>query len=443
MENIVPKLIAGAAFENITPQKPLFLHGYPFVERQSTGVHDWLLSSALYLSDGLTELIFIANDIIFLNKASVSRIRKMITDETGIPGSNIMVGATHTHSGPVTVNCVNSGTDSVVPMVDEEYLQYLEKKIAKAGCRAYSNACTAELAHTVVDGTGIGTNRHDPAGPADMAVPALVIRDRETKDYIACMLICSMHPTVLHEDSKLYSGDFLSFTREILQKEYLGCECPVLNFTGPAGNQSPRHVTKSNTFEEAHRLGNIVASALGREINNGLEFYSDLPLLCAQQLVDLPKKTFPKVKDAKIHLEKAENRMEQLRREKPGTREFRTAEVDWFGAIELLHLAEMSESNQLDEIYKSCLPAEIQMFKISSWSFVSWPGEIFVEYALEIKNRAPGTFVISLANGELQGYIVTKQAAEEGGYEASNRLFSHESGEIVVNKTLQLIQELA
>jgi hypothetical protein len=64
---------------------------------------------------------------------------------------------------------------------------------------------------------------------------------------------------------------------------------------------------------------------------------------------------------------------------------------------------------------------------------------VFVEYALELKRRAERTFVISLANGELQGYVVTPEAAAEGGYEASNALFAPESGERLVSSTLALL----
>ena len=60
------KLNAGAATVDITPKDSQFLFGYPYVERYSTGVHDHLLSSALYLSDGETQAMFIANDIIFV-----------------------------------------------------------------------------------------------------------------------------------------------------------------------------------------------------------------------------------------------------------------------------------------------------------------------------------------------------------------------------------------
>jgi hypothetical protein len=71
---------------------------------------------------------------------------------------------------------------------------------------------------------------------------------------------------------------------------------------------------------------------------------------------------------------------------------------------------------------------------------VSWPGEFFVEYALQVKRGAPGTFVITIANGELQAYIVTAEADANAFYEARNALFSHENGPRIVEETLALIQ---
>lgn len=79
------------------------------------------------------------------------------------------------------------------------------------------------------------------------------------------------------------------------------------------------------------------------------------------------------------------------------------------------------------------------MITIGPWTFVGWPGEFFVEYALELRCRAPETFVITMANGELQGYIVTDDAARRGGYEAANAVFSPANGMRFIDATLALI----
>jgi hypothetical protein len=56
-------LRAGVAVRDISPRKPMFLVGYPHVQRISTGLHDPLLASALHLSDGATYLLLIGVDI--------------------------------------------------------------------------------------------------------------------------------------------------------------------------------------------------------------------------------------------------------------------------------------------------------------------------------------------------------------------------------------------
>ena len=115
-------LLAGAGVANITPHDSQYLFGYPHVERYSTSIHDPLLSSALYLFDGRMPLLFIANDIIFVGKATAQRVRQRIEEATGVPATNILVSATHTHSGPSTVDYISLEGDPFVPKVDSRYL---------------------------------------------------------------------------------------------------------------------------------------------------------------------------------------------------------------------------------------------------------------------------------------------------------------------------------
>ncbi|MBT7167020.1 MAG: hypothetical protein HN904_29835, partial [Victivallales bacterium] len=67
----------------------------------------------------------------------------------------------------------------------------------------------------------------------------------------------------------------------------------------------------------------------------------------------------------------------------------------------------------------------IQVLRVGDAFLACLPGECFVEYALELKRRVPGAFVVSLANGELQGYIPTPEAT---GYEARLSFFKPEAG---------------
>lgn len=251
-------LIAGAAVADITPADSQFLFGYPFAERFSTGVHDDLLSSALFLSDGRTPLLLAANDAVFLGRDMAHRARNRIEAQTGIPAANMIISATHTHSGPLTADTLGSELDPIVPKADPQYVQRLEDGIVEAAVMACRNSHPAMVGLTTVHASGIGTNRHDPGGPSDLEVPVLVVRATQSEKVLAAMLVCSMHPTVLHEDSTLLSGDFPAMTRQYLQEHVFGRDCPVLYHTGPSGNQSPRHVTRANTFAEAERLGSLL-----------------------------------------------------------------------------------------------------------------------------------------------------------------------------------------
>ena len=431
-------LQAGAASIDISPRDSQFLFGYPHVERYSTGVHDPLISSALYLSDGQTQVMFVANDIIFVSKALTRRARQRIEIATGVPGANIMTTATHTHSGPVTVDYVSNTNDPVVPKADPAYLQLLEDGIVAAAREAHGTAQPAALGWAAADGTGVGTNRRDPSGPMDPQVPVLVARSASGGEAIACMVTYSMHPTVLHQDSKLVSADFPGMARHFLQQNVLGQSCPVLYHTGPSGNQSPRHVTKANTFSEAERLGEMLGRAIASVIPE-VVYASSLSLASTRCFVDLPRKRYSPVAEARSRLVHAIGRLEHLRRTNAPRQEIRTAKVDWFGAEEALTLAQAAQGGRLEPFYQACLPAEVQILKIGPWSFVGWPGELFIEYALAVKRAHRDTFVISLANGELQGYIVTAEAALEGGYEASNGLFGPESGSMLLDATLGLL----
>ena len=177
-----------------------------------------------------------------------------------------------------------------------------------------------------------------------------------------------------------------------------------------------------------------MADAIGK-----ITFDSSLDLDAQRALVDLPRRTFPPVADAERQLQRASQKLAHLRHMGAPPQEVRGAEVDWFGAEETVRLAKLAAEGKLVGAYQSCLPAEVQALKVGPWTFVGWPGEVFVEYALAVKAEACDTYVISLANGELQGYIVTEAAVSEGGYEASNAIFAPAAGQTLVEATVRLV----
>ena len=197
METGKRRLVAGAGVVDISPRDTQYLFGYPHVERYSTGLNDPLLSSALYLSDGSSQMMFVANDIIFVPRTTAERVRSRIQDATGVPADQILLSATHTHSGPSTVDYISLEHDPTVPPVDPAYLQFFEDGIVAAASAAWRAAEPAEIGFGIADGTGTGTNRRDPQGPSDPEVPVLLVRS------VATARLAGLHAGLFHASHRL------------------------------------------------------------------------------------------------------------------------------------------------------------------------------------------------------------------------------------------------
>ncbi len=430
---------SGAAVRKITPAHHVFLYGYPHVPRQSTGVHDDLLCSALYMEGAGGGCLILANDLIFVARELVDTVRTNICMRTGLPSGSIAVCATHTHSGPVTVNYLSNRNDPVVPKAAPAYLHWLTEQLTAAGCEAIAAAQPAEIAITTAEVSGVGSNRHDKHGPADHQALVMAVRRTGSQEMIACAITYAMHPTVLHEDSTLISSDFPHFTREFLREALaLPPAAAVLFLNGASGNQSPRHTARSNTFEEARRLGCRLGECIARDVANA-GFTDGMAITVARTFVDLQPRAFPAEGEARQAMKAAEDDLRRLQDENAPRSAVRTAECDLFGAEETLALAQSAQDGSLAQAMAGCLPAEIQLFCIGELGLVFWPGEFFVEYALEIKARHPHAHIVTLANGVLQGYIVTPEAERRKLYESGNAVFSAQNGRRFVKATQQLL----
>lgn len=431
-------LLSGAYEIEINPHTPQFLFGYPHVERMHTGIHDSIYTQALFLTDGKTQQLIFSNDLIYVTKYITKMVREGIFKKKGIPKENIMLTATHTHSGPKSSNDASSKDDPIVPPLDMDYVNLVIDKMILAGVKAIENAEEAKIGFIHADSTGIGTNRRYVDGPSNHDMPVFVVKNYNETKTIACMYIVSMHPTVMHEDSKLISADFIGGARDYLKENVFDKETVIITCNGPCGNLSPRHVVRQNIFSEVKRIGEIVGKAI-EKVATDVEYSDNLKLDCKTAFMDnLPRKKFPELKSAQENLSYYLQKIENQKKDGTSAADIRTTECDIFGAEETVTLSKMQDNGELEKFYQSSLPAEIQLMKIGGINFVGWSGEVFVDYALEVKKNCPNTFVISLANGEMQGYITTEEAYKEGGYEASNSLFHPSVGNLFVEETIKI-----
>jgi neutral ceramidase len=432
-------LKAGFSTICITPSTTQFLDGYPLGLRFSTGVDTDLFSSSLYVENNGERWLAIGLDLLFVDKDTAMAIRRGIESQTGLSAERILVAATHTHSAPVSRGPFPFYRDDQRRHPDHVYLQQVIDRTILSGLEAVANARPAKIGFGLADSSEVGGNRRVAGGTADLEVPVLAIREVSGNTLLGVLLIVSVHPTVLHEDSTVISGDFPGHARKMLQQRFGGI--PVVYLTGAAGNQSPRYYAHANTVAEASRLGGLLADSVIKVIEK-MDFETDPQLAFARtEVAHLPFNHFPAVSAALEREECYRVRFEEMRAKEGNTRATRTAETDWFGATRMRQLAELKASGDLErESAGNCLPAEIQLFRIGESVLVTWPGEVFVEYALALRERFPRCRLITYANGHTQGYLVTAEAVAEGGYEASAATFkSPESPQILFQATVELL----
>ena len=96
---VTSNLRAGVAKVDITPTEVAgsYVIGH---RRQVTGVRDPLRAGVLILDDGETKAAIVTMDTIGAWEDMVKSARQSIEKETGVPAANIMVSASHNHSGP-------------------------------------------------------------------------------------------------------------------------------------------------------------------------------------------------------------------------------------------------------------------------------------------------------------------------------------------------------
>jgi hypothetical protein len=379
-------------------------------------------------------VLTVAVDILFVDRGTANACRQDIAEATGLAPAQILISATHTHSGPVTATVLSWADDRTVPAPDPEYMARFRQGIVSAGVAAVRAARPAELAIATTLSEGVGGNRLRPDGPRDPEVGIVAVRSARDQAPLALQMIYSMHPTVLHEDSRQVSSDFPHYTRQVLESAFPGAL--VLYHTGPCGNLSPRYHVSGQTFAEAERLGSLLGRQVAAAVG-GLgpsAFRPELPIEAVVTRVTLPPRTFGSVAEAEAELLSAIADYRRLQHDNAPHGPLRTAECTVFGAEERLTLARAQQRGDLVTVLRQINPVEVQAFRLGDTWLVGWPGECFVEYALAVK-AARQAFVISLANGELQGYIPTPEAT---GYEARLSVFDPAAGKRLVEATLDL-----
>ncbi|WP_299534486.1 neutral/alkaline non-lysosomal ceramidase N-terminal domain-containing protein [Ulvibacterium sp.] len=399
----------GYAEVNYTPRVGLNLVGnYRGDDYASRGVHDSLYGKAMVAKGGNGEKIAILSvDICYIHKESVDMMRNHIAANSDIKAENILIHATHTHSGPES--------ELEAPEA-KEYLQ----KAANAILEANKNLAPAELrlgrsteeriSHNrrlkAIDGTThMVWEKFEPGyieevlGDKDPEVIALSIM-REGK-VVNSIVNFGCHPTTLTGNNWLYSADYPGYLTESIQK-VKGKDFGVLFLNAPSGNvtQVDYKVGFLDTYQECQRIGYLLGVAAMEAMGNVETVSGNGTIKVSRERVPLKKMTI-----TEEQYEWAKRVMKRV--EKEGMPELQPDGIP--NELYAKWWLEMYEvQNETDEL-------EVMVMQIGDMAIVGLPGEIFNEFGIHIKENSPyeNTIVVSLANGNYK-YFPTKISFSQG-----------------------------
>ncbi len=400
------QLTVGAAETVISPPVGTALAGY-FTPRISEGVIYDLKAKAVVAGEGDQAVGIVACDLIGMPAEVITAARAAFEQATGISGSRLLICGTHTHTGPETRK------GRLIP-TNDDYLAELPGLIADAAIKAAGNRRACELKIGTDHEEGLAFNRRfrmrdgseqfgpgsDPdalagvAGPTDPMLGVLAFAE-EGQDPFAVIVNYSLHIDVT--GGNLISADYPAVITETIRAAY-GPDTIVLFVNGACGNINHVPYLLDRPWP---MKGNDKSTQIGRALGGKALGIAEKALPSCDQTVDVEGETldvpffdWPEVVEKRVA-------------------EARSKETPNFFEETLLKWYETWDP-------QGSRPVETQVIRLGDAVFCSAPGELFVEWGLQMKQWSPFpyTFIAELANDSV-GYIPTYEAFRRGGYETT------------------------
>ena len=436
----------GAASVKVTPPIGTPMAGY-YYERGVEKIHDDLYAKALVIERDGIKIAIVECDFVGISEYIVNKVRKLVEKSTGIDAGHIMIGATHSHTGPVIPAdpaSINIGVDakSKGGQILSGYIAKLPELIAESIIQANAALKPAKLSFGLGEEGSISFNRRyymkdgtvgwnpglhnpkviKPAGPIDPAVSVLYAETADGRP-ISTFVNFALH---LDEVGGSDVSADLPFTLSAILGEVKGNDMVTIFSQGCSGNINHINVNgdgpQSGNFR-AEKNGTILAGEV-------IKTYTRLSGLNVNSI---------KVKSEIVPLPLAEISKDELAWARQTAAKFGKQD-----AAPFLDFVKAFKMLKVEERKGQPLQTEIQVFALGdSCAIVSFPNEIFTELGQYIKSRSPYplTIITELTNGS-NGYIPDRKGYVEGNYEPTSTRAAPGSGEILVENALRMLNEL-
>ena len=443
-------LKAGFGRANINPPMGIYIRGY-FKPRYAEAILDDLEVNALAIECGETRTILISVDHCGIEQVLSSAFRKAASEATGVAMENIIISATHTHTGPALA--INSEDE-----LTREYTTFVQRRIADVAKFAVDDLRDAKMGYgkgtapnvafirryLMKDGsikTNPGVNNPDivrPIGDIDDSVNVLRF-DREGADTIVFVNFAN-HPDVVG-GSKI-SADWPGLLRTDVEKILDNTKC--IFFNGAQGDVNHVNVHPQGgdfngmfvDFDDVSR-GYQHAEYIARVVTGGVlqafdkVNYVDVKFLASKQEVINVASNRPDPKD-----------MPEAHRINDLHNEGKDNELPYEGMMLTTVVAEAARMVRLEngpDAFDMTLSAVV----IGPVAIIGIPGEPFNGVGKGLKQTEGFEMIIPccLTNGS-EGYFPMIDSYNEGGYEARSSRFKAGVAEYIITEGQKLLSTL-
>ncbi|NVM03133.1 MAG: neutral/alkaline non-lysosomal ceramidase N-terminal domain-containing protein [Candidatus Helarchaeota archaeon] len=427
----------------ITPKaKSVPMGGYA-PTRYSTGVHDELFARAMYFSDGKEETIIISVEVVCIYYRFIQRMRKKISEKTGVRPENILISSHHNHSGPDTLGLFDI-KGFFTPTFNLKMMTQIELKIVKSAVLAKKNAKPGKIGlEKRIFEKRVMLNRRDPQKDTkyDLSVLRVNSDDGEMRGLLtnyAC------HVTTLPRDNTLLTGEFPGYlvrrikdlTKNKVFSMYTNGPCGDLNPNLYPENEPFHLITKErlskSSYGEFNRLGNYkttirIGYSLGEsalEIAKTINCSEIKDIKVVSKIINIPLKDMMEDNSRKSIMRHISFIFKKL---------LITTLLNY-------NRSNMSYVSFVKKRGNWYFQTELQAIKINDILILSVPGELFVDLGKKVISKSPikKTFIIELGNDWI-GYLYPPEEYFRGGYETGIVSFSPVAGIYVYNKMLNLL----
>ena len=437
---------------DITPKLGENIPGY-FEARPACGIREPLFARALACSNEAGAAFVLVNmDTISCDARTSSRARARFEQLTGVSGANMMVSATHTHTGgPV---------DEFVPgTANYEYMDWMADRAADVAAIAWSRRQPAKLGFGTAREAAISFNRRyemkdgsfqtnpgfrkeeiqRPVGAIDPEVTVLKIED------IAGKLIGVVTNFACHLDTvsgNRYSPDYPGELGRVLKSVY-GQELVSIFLTGACGN--------INHFDFMHRTREFYTNANPPHYKKmGQTLAGDV--LRALAFIQTEETEALAVENGAFPAEIRTPTPEEVAQAKNFLKEnpylvVRTYEHQPYAGPENLIARHYARSLiTVSEIREKRVSIPVQVARIGKAAIAGMPCELFVEFGLDIKARSGFEYpMISTLTNAHFGYLAVREAFDQGGYETTisgDTMMSPETGYDLADTAVSLMHKM-